>query len=318
MTGEPSRHEREDESNASYGIFGGFNDAYATSILEGDAESLSHSKINNIETDFEYHGILLDPDFEVSFDPDFYPVIDPPTQEGMEADSSTVDEAETDGELLGDEVFTETEAVDPPRDTNVNSAIEGADDHTETGDDESEEPSELAELVDADLPREEPDGDTQLEEPVTDLDPDSVEDDSTIDAEVSAVESALATQPDQQSPTVPVDQIVRVERLIAAIRDDGHHASNIDPLGLMPRTAEHLCPESFGILPDTLAASSRFLADVNDELRLWLANSTIGEAIDELMSFYCGNIGSSSDIFTALKSGYGYKTKSKTKSQRNS
>ena len=291
MTGEPSRHKREDESNASYGIFGGFNDAYATSILEGDAESLSHSKINNIETDFEYHGILLDPDFEVSFDPEFYPVVDPPTQEGMEADSSTVDEAETDGELLGDEVFTETEAVDPPLDTDINHVIEEADDQTETGDDESDESSELAELVDAELPREEPNSDTQLEEPATDFDPDSVEDDSTIDAEVSAVESALATQPDQQSSTVPVDQIVRVERLIAAIRDDGHHASNIDPLGLMPRTAEHLCPEAFGILPDTLAASSRFLADVNDELRLWLANSTIGEAIDELMSFYCGNIG---------------------------
>ena len=90
---------------------------------------------------------------------------------------------------------------------------------------------------------------------------------------------------------VSVDQIVRIERMISAIREDGHHAADVDPLGMMPRSDEHLQPERFGVLSETLAASSRFLAEANDEMRPWLAKPTIGEAIEELKSNYCGTIG---------------------------
>ncbi len=90
---------------------------------------------------------------------------------------------------------------------------------------------------------------------------------------------------------VSVDQVVRVERLISHIREDGHHAADIDPLGLMPRTDDHLQPERFGVLPETLASSSSLLAEANDEIRPWLAKPSIGEAIDDLKSSYCGTIG---------------------------
>ena len=87
------------------------------------------------------------------------------------------------------------------------------------------------------------------------------------------------------------DQLTRVERLINAIRADGHHASDIDPLGLLPRRHEHLQPEVFGITPATLDASSEMLLEANDGMRPWLAMPTIGEAIANLRRDYCGSIG---------------------------
>lgn len=176
--------------NAAAGIsdvFGGFNEAYATTVLTGDSTQFGVDRDERIATDIEYDGLLTDPDFKVVFAP------------GVK--------------------------------------VRGR------------------------LP------------------------------EVPEVEQRDATDIIVAEAEISADQIVRVERLVNAIREDGHQAADIDPLGLMPRTEDHLQPERFGVLPETLEASCQLLAEANDEVRPWLAKATIGEAIEELKSSYCGTIG---------------------------
>ncbi len=178
-------------SETLQGVFGGLNEAYASGIIEGDYTSFVSDNGGDVDADFDYDGLLLDPDFKVAFAPGVLNREIAAKMSGLEAASAT-----------------------------------------------NEIPS----------------------------------------AAVSASE-------------ISADQIVRVERLISAIREDGHQAATIDPLGLMPRSDAHLRPERFGILAETLAASSQLLAEVHDEIRPWLAKSTIGESIEELQSYYCGTIG---------------------------
>ncbi len=206
MTEKPRRQSRDKTSDELYGVFAGFNEAYASSILEGDRVSLASDGANGLETDFEYDGLLWDPTFEVSFAP------------GVNGHTD---------ELIGDS------------------------------------PTDVIEIVENVTP---------------------ISNGRDSDAQEATPEIAV-------EQGVSVEQIVRVERLINAIREDGHQAADIDPLGMMPRTDDHLGPERFGVLPETLAASSRLLADADDEIRQWLAKPTIGEAIEELKSYYCGSIG---------------------------
>ena len=170
---------------------GGLNEAYATAVLEGESSSLGSVSGAEIETDLDYNGLLLNPDFKVAFAPG---VISP--------------------ELAAKMGVSDAGATSPPKPAAVISTRQ-----------------------------------------------------------------------------ISADQIVRVERLISAIREDGHQAADIDPLGLVAREDAHLRPERFGILPETLASSSQLLAEVHDELRTWLAKATIGDSIAELKSYYCGKIG---------------------------
>ena len=114
-----------------------------------------------------------------------------------------------------------------------------------------------------------------------------------IDVPIAVSEPPSVVEPETNAVygRVTVDQIVRVERLISAIREDGHQAADIDPLGLMPRSDDHLRMERFGVIQETLAASSQLLAEAHDEMRPWLAKPTIDDAIEELKSSYCGTIG---------------------------
>ena len=129
----------------------------------------------------------------------------------------------------------------------------------------------------------------------------------TADQPVSTVEVTVV------APTaeVSVDQIVRVERLISAIGEDGHQAADIDPLKMLPRTEEHLSPERFGVLPETLAASTHLLAEAHDEMRPWLAKPTIGDAIAELKSYYCDTIGYEFDHIHSVEERTWLQTRSK-------
>lgn len=183
-------------SDTLFDAFGGINEGYVASMLEGDSVVNVSNSSDGFGTDLEYDGLLMDPDF-------------------------------LDREIV---------------------IVNG-----ETGAQNETEESSTA----------------------------------TTDPPVST-EEVTVTDPASE---VSVDQIVRVERLINAIREDGHQAADIDPLKMLQRTDEHLNPERFGVLPETLAASTHLLAEANDEMRPWLAKSTISEAIAELKSYYCDTIG---------------------------
>ena len=105
------------------------------------------------------------------------------------------------------------------------------------------------------------------------------------------VTSDATPAPSHQNENISPDQILRVERLIDAIRRDGHQAANIDPLGLRPRRDKHLSPKSHGINDETLAQPAHWLAAAHDQAFPWLASTTIGKAIEQLKLHYCGNIG---------------------------
>lgn len=228
MTQKSDRQISENANESLYGMFAGFNEAYASSILSGDETAFGADGTNGVETDLEYSGLLMDPDFEVEFAP------------GVNGHEEEVTADEVDVAIV--------------------------DQHPD-----AEEP--------------EPEVEVAAEEPVAEADSESP---AASDPVASAPPISTSTIADSE---ISVDQIVRVERLISAIREDGHHAADLDPLGMMPRSDEHLRPESFGVLPETLAASSFHLAEANDEIRPWLAKPTIGEAIEELKSNYCDTIG---------------------------
>ena len=177
-------------------VFGGINEGYAASMLDGDSVAIASNGSDGFGSDIEYDGLLMDPDF-----------------------------------LNREIVITNGRPAAP---------IETEEGSTETAD-----------------------------QPVS-------------------TDGVIIVAPTAE---VSIDQIVRVERLISAIGEDGHQAADIDPLKMLPRTEEHLSPERFGVLPETLAASTHRLAEAHDEMRPWLAKPTIGDAIAELKSYYCDTIG---------------------------
>ena len=187
MTDEITETSNDDATDEMFGVIGGFNEAYATTVLAGDSTHDGVDSGERIETDVEYDGLLLDAQFKVKFAP---------------------------GVRVRERLPVGTE----------------------------------------------------------------FEDDNTTGVAIAEAE-------------ISADQVVRVERMISAIREDGHQAAAIDPLGLMPRTDDHLQPDRFGVLTETLEASCQLLAEANDEMRPWLAKATVGEAIEELKSYYCGTIG---------------------------
>ncbi len=210
---------REQSSDELFEVFGGMNEPYVADLLESGPTTNDKRGSVAIDTDLEYTGLLLDPDF------------------------SYVYELETNGtpENLVDEDVVPIAADEA--DVSIDDEVEDVDDN---------------------VPGSE-----------------GVEVGTSNDGRGSEISDG----------GVSVDQVVRVERLINHIREDGHHAAEIDPLGMLPREDDHLRPERFGVLPETLASSTTLLAEANDELRSWLAKPTIGEAIEELRSSYCGTIG---------------------------
>ena len=224
-----------DTSDDLLDVFGGFNEGYAVSLLDGEDADLAANGLDVIDAEVEYDGLLMDPDFlsrEVV-------IIDRKSESRAELDEEHVD--------TGDEDVSTEDAID------IESVV--TDDESAIEDDD--------EFLDPAEP--------------------SIEEDEESESAISGV--------GVEEAAVSVDQIVRVERLINAIREDGHQAADIDPLKMLPRTEEHLSPDRFGVLPETLAASSHLLAEANDEMRPWLAKPTIGEAIAELKSYYCNTIG---------------------------
>jgi 2-oxoglutarate dehydrogenase E1 component len=216
MTGKSRRQLGDGISDDLFGVFTGINGAYTASMLENVPTLREADDSNGAETDFEYTGLLTDPNFSYVYEPD--------------ADEKSGLSAEQGGEV----VVGQDASVDQEIEAVSNNGFEG------------------------------------------------------LEVEVGDPDSVRAVVADSG---VSIDQVVRVERLINHIREDGHHAADIDPLGMLPREDDHLRPERFGVLPETLGASSSLLAEANDEFRPWMAKPTIGEAIAELKSAYCGTIG---------------------------
>ena len=174
-------------------VFGGFNEGYAVSLLDGEDADLAVNGLDVIDAEVEYDGLLMDPDFlsrEVV-------IIDRKSESRAELEEEHVD--------TGDEDVSTEDAID------IESAV--ADDESAIEeDDEFLEPAEP-----------------------------SIEEDEESASAVSGV--------DVEEAAVSVDQIVRVERLINAIREDGHQAAGIDPLKMLPRTEEHLSPDPLRCSP---------------------------------------------------------------------
>ena len=89
----------------------------------------------------------------------------------------------------------------------------------------------------------------------------------------------------------PPEQLLRVEKLIMALREDGHLAASIDPLGLRPRRTDHISPAKYGIDEATLDAEASWLARSEDDTYMWLTGPTVRDSVDTLRGLYCGNVG---------------------------
>ena len=227
MTGKSQKQPDGNISDELFGVFGGMNEAYAADILQGISMVSESNGSGCVDVDFEYAGLLLDPDFSYIYEQDIDEQLGLDSKEDVEG--VVVDGGSVPSEVTENEIAVENEIEDVTRDSC---------------------------------------------------------EDFKVDARTLDVTKQSLAHID-----VSVDQVVRVERLINHIREDGHHAADIDPLDMLPRQDDHLRPERFGVLPETLSASSSLLVDANDEIRPWLTKSTIGEAIDGLKSSYCGTIG---------------------------
>ena len=87
------------------------------------------------------------------------------------------------------------------------------------------------------------------------------------------------------------EQLLRVEKLIMALREDGHLAASIDPLGLRPQRTDHVAPAKYGIDEATLDAEASWLARSEDETYMWLTGPTVRDSVETLRGLYCGNVG---------------------------
>ena len=93
-------------------------------------------------------------------------------------------------------------------------------------------------------------------------------------------------------PAEPLpEQLLRVEKLIMALREDGHLAASIDPLGLRARRTDHLLPGKYGIDEATLDVEASWLARSEDDTYMWLTGPTVRDSIETLRGLYCGNVG---------------------------
>ncbi|MBX3070602.1 MAG: 2-oxoglutarate dehydrogenase E1 component [Thermomicrobiales bacterium] len=94
-------------------------------------------------------------------------------------------------------------------------------------------------------------------------------------------------QTQSAAPALAVEKIVGGSELVGAIRDYGHLAARLDPLGSEPPGSPDLDPANYGLSDADLAAMSP--AIVSGPLANDAANAA--EAIAELRSIYCGSIG---------------------------
>ncbi len=99
--------------------------------------------------------------------------------------------------------------------------------------------------------------------------------------------AAVARAPVATAPAIDVEKIVGASELVGAIRDYGHLAANLDPLGSEPPGSPDLDPASYDLTTADLASLSP--AVVSGPLAEGASNA--GEAIEHLREIYCGSIG---------------------------
>ena len=108
-----------------------------------------------------------------------------------------------------------------------------------------------------------------------------------------AIGDVIATSADlvQRAWEPAPEQLLRVEKLIMALREDGHLAASIDPLGLRQQRTDHVSPAKYGIDEATLDAEASWLARSEDETYMWLTGPTVRDSVETLRGLYCGNVG---------------------------
>lgn len=119
---------------------------------------------------------------------------------------------------------------------------------------------------------------------------------ASIEHQPEAVATMLDDQGDDdlentKAVVPPPEQLLRVEKLIMEIREDGHLAASIDPLGLRPRRDDHLLPDAYDIEKSTLDLDASWLAGSEDATYGWLTGPTVANSLSMLRGLYCGNVG---------------------------
>ena len=128
----------------------------------------------------------------------------------------------------------------------------------------------------------------EIDLPEPDLKFSRVEDEDPIQTD----EVPEVAEPEDAASIDPIpEQLLRVEKLIMEIREDGHLAASIDPLGLRPRREDHLLPSKYGIKDATLDLEASWLARSEDDAYGWLTGPTVGDSLSALRELYCGNVG---------------------------
>ncbi len=268
-------------------------------VSEVDGQDEAASEVSVADEIEDVEAVASEVDDE---DPAEDPITDQSASEvnGKDETASEVSVADEIEDVKAVSIDVDEEPTEDPIIDEVVSEVGGQD---EAASDEIEDVEDVASAVDDEVLAEEPIIDEVVAEPDADVEPEvdeasdeSLEDDAPAEVHDDEIPSDPVVDLDESisdddADGISVDQVVRVERLISTIREDGHHAAIVDPLGGMPRTDDHLAPENYGVLPETLDASCSLLTEVNDEVRPWLAMPTIGQAIDELKMSYCGTIG---------------------------
>jgi 2-oxoglutarate dehydrogenase E1 component len=99
--------------------------------------------------------------------------------------------------------------------------------------------------------------------------------------------SVTPQNPTPHSPPPAVDDLRHVAAayaLVRALRNFGHLAARLDPLGSEPPGDPSLDPARLGLTPEIMA---RIPADV---LRIYVPGQTLGDALPHLRATYCGTI----------------------------
>ena len=112
----------------------------------------------------------------------------------------------------------------------------------------------------------------------------------TADSNAPGIIASLQDASERPAEPLP-EQLLRVEKLIMALREDGHLAASIDPLGLRARRTDHLLPSRYGIDDATLDVEASWLARSEDDTYMWLTGPTVRDSIETLRGLYCGNVG---------------------------
>ncbi len=106
-------------------------------------------------------------------------------------------------------------------------------------------------------------------------------------AQPSSNGAAMSLQQASPASSLDVAKIVGASELVGSIRDYGHLAARLDPLGSDPPGSPDLDPSSYGLSDADLAAMSP--AVVSGPLANDAPNAA--RAIEELRAVYCGSIG---------------------------